>query len=312
MSEILELEEKEYRYQPTDEENRPIGGIQVIKYKTHEELAEKLREQNVLLIRKLRQETKKVRLGIVESEEMAEGTQTFRGFTKFEPRTLSDDERYTLAQQLQDPATAFQAVNTIVEAQVGAPLDGLGTHINTLEQDNLSLRAKVEANAFVADNPDYYKCQENFEAITSWMVRYNLTPIKANYQKAYDTLKAGNLLILGPGIVNKVEPVAEIVTEVVPISEVPPQVQEPPVQQQYPRVATGLNNDNSSSIGPVGPSGSDIVYEVPGPNGTKRTLTGLAAIQAMPGEEYKRRLITDKEFGKKVDRLEAEARKPRV
>jgi hypothetical protein len=309
MSEVIEqVEEKEYRYQPTDEENRPIGGAQVIKYKTHEELAEKLREQNVLLIRKLRQETKKVRLGIVESEEMAEGTQTFKGFTKFEPRTLSDDERYTLAQQLQDPATAFQAVNTIVEAQVGAPLDGLGTHINTLEKDNLSLRAKVEANAFVADNPDYYKCQENFEAITSWMVRYNLTPVKANYQKAYDTLKRQDVLILGPGVTREPEVVEQPVVEIPVETTVIPVVEQPPVQ----RIASGLNNDNSSAIGPITSAGSDIVYEIAGPGGTKRTFTGLAAIQAMPGEEYKRRLLTDREFGKKVDKLEADARKPRV
>jgi hypothetical protein len=37
----------------------------------------------------------------------------------------------------------------------------------------------------------------------------------------------------------------------------------------------------------------------------------LAAVAAMPAEEYKRRLLTDKTFSKQIDKLEAEARKPR-
>jgi hypothetical protein len=304
MSEQQELEVKKYIYQPTDEDGRPIGGKQVLEYTTHEELADKLREQNVLLIRKLRQETRKVRLGIVDDEEISADTPRFQGFTDFHPRDLSDEERYDLARKLQDPTTAFEAVNTIVEAQVGAPLSDIGAKLSAGERENLSLRAKIEANAFVNDNPDYYKCQENFEAITSWMVRYDLAPIKANYQKAYDTLKAQGVLILGAAPT----PVATPVAEAAPVVEPVVVEQAPPV---YPRIASGLNNDNSSSVGPIIPTGSDIVYEVIS-NGQKRILTGLQAIKAMPSEEYKKRLLQDKEFGKKVDRLEAEARKPRV
>ena len=299
--ELQELEVKEYKYQPTDEENRPIGGVQVIKYTTNEELAEKLRDQNVLLIRKLRQEAKKARLGIVDSEEISDDTPRFRGLTTFTPRELSDEERYDLAHKLQDPVTAFEAVNTIVEASVGTPLNGIGTKFNTLESENLALRAKIEANAFVNDNPDYYKCQENFEAITSWMIRYDLAPIKANYQKAYDFLKDHGHLILGPAIVAPVlpQPVQE---------ELPVQVVELPT---YPRIATGFTNEDSSSVGlPINP-GSDIIYEVI-VDGQKRVLTGLQAIKAMPSEEYKNRLLRDREFGKRVDKLEAEARKTRV
>jgi hypothetical protein len=309
MSEILE--EKKYTYQPTDDEGRPIGGVQVIKYTTHEELADKLREQNILLIRKLREETKKVRLGIVEDEEISADTQRFAGFTEFSPRTLTDEERYDLAQKLQDPTTAFEAVNTIIEAQVGTPLDGLGNKINTLESDNLSLRAKLEANAFVSDNPEYFKCKENFESITSWMIRYNLAPIKANYQKAYDTLLKQGVLILGPSptptpVVVEEPPVVEEAVEepVEQVNDETPVVVEP----VYSRIPTGLNNDNSSSTGPIISPGKDIVYEfIVG--GQKRVLTGLQAVRAMPGDEYKRRLLQDKDFGKKVDKLEADARK---
>lgn len=292
----LELEEKEYKFQPTDEDGRPIGGAQVIKYTTPEELAEKLREQNVLLIRKLRQETKKNRLGIQDADELSEDTQRFGGFTQFSPRELSDDERFDLSQKLQDPVTSVDAINAIIEARVGAPLDTLGPHVNDLEKENLSLRAKVEANSFVEDNPDYYRCNENFESITSWMVRYDLAPIKANFQKAYDTLKQQGVLILGAA------QIAPIVEQPVPI--VAPIVEQQPVR----RVSTGLNNEDSSSVGVPLPPGADISYEYI-VDGQKRVVTGLQAIAAMPGEEYKRRLLTDKEFGPKVDKLEKEARR---
>ena len=69
--------EKIYKYQPTDETGRPIGGVQVIKYTTPEELADKLRDQNVLLVRKLREQTRKVRLGVVEEEEISEDAQRY-------------------------------------------------------------------------------------------------------------------------------------------------------------------------------------------------------------------------------------------
>jgi len=55
--------ELRYEYQPTDAEGRSIGGKQVILYRTPDELAEKLRDQNISLVRKLRQVTKEARLG---------------------------------------------------------------------------------------------------------------------------------------------------------------------------------------------------------------------------------------------------------
>lgn len=287
------IEEKAYKYQPTDENGRPIGGEQVIKYFTESELVQKLQDQSILLIRKLRQETKKNRLGIVENEEVGDAP-TFNGFTEFTPRTLDNDERYDLSRKLQDPTTAFEAVNTIVEASLGASLDKVGSKVNALEQENLGLRAKVEANAFVADNTDYYKCDENFEAITSWMVRYNLSPVKANFQKAYDTLKTQGVLILGESI-----PVVVPVAVTQPVEEVIP---------QFSAVPSGLNNENSSPTGPISSPGSDIAYEMV-INGQKKVLYGMQALNAMPAEEYKLRLTHDRDFAKKVDKLEQATKK---
>src|ERR1700734_4059862 len=67
-----ELPELIHEYQPTDEMGRPIGGKQVLKYRTMDELVNKIQEQNVLVIRKLREVTRKNRLGIVEKDTIAD------------------------------------------------------------------------------------------------------------------------------------------------------------------------------------------------------------------------------------------------
>jgi hypothetical protein len=304
------VEEKVYRYQPVDENNRPIGGEQVVKYTTQDELIGRLQEQNVLLIRKLREQTKKVRLGIVEKEEVPEGAQRFAGPVEFTPRDLTDEQRYDIARRLADPVTAAQAAQELVEASLGAPLPELGKTLQTIQQDNINLRAKLEVGAFLAENPTYYKCPENFETISNWMVKNELSPVKENFQLAYDTLRAQGLLVNGPAIVIEHSAVPVQVVEEIPVIPAQP-VQKTEdvvvVQRSIPNVA--LTRENTSVAVPVQPatSGNEITYVLNG-----QTLTGLKAIAAMPGEEYGRRMRTDRNFAKLVDKLEAEARKPKA
>ena len=307
MSEAQTVEtpvEKTYNYQPTDNEGRPIGGRQVIKYTTQDELVTKLQEQNVLLIRKLRDQTRKVRLGIDEREDLGDNLEHFSGPVEFKPRELSDEETYDIARRLQDPTTASAAAEELIEAKLGAPLNTIGSTLQRTQQDVIRMAARAEANAFTADNPGYYKCNENFEAITSWMVRYDLAPVKDNFQKAYDTLKAQGLLIEGA---------APVVAPVVEQPTVQDNIVEQPVLQDNnaPKppvvgIASGLTNDDSSNVGTPVPAGSDITYVLDG-----RTYTGLAAIAAMPSDEYKYRLLKEKGFAAKVDTLEADAKKNR-
>jgi hypothetical protein len=301
------LVEQRYTYQPKDETGRSIGGLQVIKYHTQEELVEKFQEQNTLLIRKLRKETRNNRLGILEDEPISDDAQRFTGAVEFKPRELSNEERYEIAHKLLDPTTAYEATETLIEAGVGAPLKVIGETLQGVQQDNIKLRARIEVDSFIAENHDYYKCSENQEAIIAWMLRYDLAPVKENFQKAYDTLRAQGVLIesgaveeipvaVEPVVVPVVEPVVEVVHELLPVAEIPI------------RVSSGLTRANSSDVGVVRAPGSGIAYEFI-QDGQKKVFTGLAAVQAMPSDEYKRRLLTDKTFGVEVDKLEAAARK---
>lgn len=319
MSETLNdivLEEQIYTYQPTDDEGRPIGGKQVIKYTTNEELRDKLIEQNTLLIRKLRKETRNNRLGIQEKEDISQDAPKYTGPIEFRPRVIGDEERYDISRRLLDPTTAMEATSQLLEASLGAPLSTLGQTLSDIQNENLKLRARVESNAFIQENPNYHKCPENFEAITSWMLRNDLAPVKSNFQKAYDTLHGLGVLVEGP----RIEIPAPVV---IPTPTLAPVVEDIIVEQipvlptPVVRVPSGLTRDNSSDTGPLNLPGSDIVYEViqgstiqkingveTSVGGQKRTFIGKAAIDAMPGEEYKRRLLHEPGFAKKVQALD--------
>jgi hypothetical protein len=301
-------EVKQYRYQPTDESGRPIGGEQVIKYTTHEELAEKLRDQSILLIRKLRQETKKNRLGILEDETLPEDVQHFDAPASFNPRELSEEERYDIARKLIDPTTATEAAQALVESQIGAPLSSIGERFNRLEKDNVALKAQLEAEAFARETPDYYMCDENAQTLIAWIIRYQLAPTKANFKLAFNTLKDQDSFILGPAPVQKVEPIVETPVVQEPEPVIREQLPEPVIPAVLP--ATGLTRENSSSDGPSPQVGNEIIYEYI-KSGQHIKLSGLEAVRAMPGEEYKRRLLGDRNFGKIVDKLESEAQASR-
>jgi hypothetical protein len=309
--------EMTHRYQPTDDLGRPLGGQQVIKYRTQAELLEKFQEQNMLLIRKLRSETRKNRLGIVEDEEISAESQRFEEPVSFTPRHLSPEERVILSRDLLDPDRFDEAASTLFEATLGTKPEVLRNQLSRTQDTLLKMQAKTESDAFVANNVGYVKCQENFEAITNWMIRYNLAPVRENFQRAYDTLRAANILVehQAPAPVEvvpiQVEPVAQVQVDAV----VPEPVAVPtgPVQ----RIATGLNRNTATDVGPVHNAANDITYEVLERDGrgqvtgAKKVFKGIAAINAMPSDEYKRRLMSDRSFSKKVEQLENEAEKRR-
>jgi len=311
--------ELRYEYQPTDESGRPIGGKQVIKYTTPEELAGKLTEQNTLLVRKLREATRKNRLGILDDEQVPDEAQRFEEPVDFKPRTLSAEERIQLSRDILDPERFDEATDTLFEAKMGAKPKVLTDTIAELQQDRINERARIEVEAFKAANSDYVVCKENSDAITGWMLRKNLAPTRQNFQRAYEALKNIDppvLVLTYSNVEPEPEPVVEPVPEPVQVDEPAPEpvVEVPvavaPVEEpvSVPRIPTGLNRNNSEEIGPVrsavNPDEITYIVEV---NGQKRKYTGLAAINAMPADEYKRRLMSDPNFAKKEQALEKEA-----
>lgn len=305
-----ELPELRYTYQPTDESGRNLGGPQVIKYKTQDELVSKISEQNTLLLRKLRAETRRNRLGISESEEIAPEAPRFSAPAEFTPRELSNEERFQLSRDLLDPEKSIEAQATLFEASVGVTPEVLRNTLRNVQQSTMEARARDEANAFVRANPEYILCQENADAINQWLARYDLAPVLQNFQRAYETLRKQD----PPIIITRNVP--EPISEPAPIPVVVPAIEaapEPVLQRTQPtyepaRIPTGLSRENANSTGTLPAPGSNITYTIMDAKGQPvRTFTGLAAVNAMPGEEYGNRLKRDPNFAKQVQKLEEEA-----
>lgn len=314
-----ELPEQRHEYQPTDELGRPLGGKQVIKYRTQEELVQKLTQQNILVQRELREQKKKLQLGIDEAVEIPESAPRFDDDVEFTPRVLSADERVALSRDLLDPEKFEQATNTLFEATVGQTPAKIAIALTGLQRDNRKLLIEQEAKAFEQSVPDYFRCKENAVMIAQWLGKHNLAPIRDNFRLAFETLKKQGVLVYGPEPAAAVPatpaaPVVEpVVTETVTTQ---PAVQ--PVVQETPVVAipTGITRSMSSGEGQPKSLADEIVYDAPifgmvkGERGrmesrvvaTKR-YTGLAAVEAMPSEEFKRRVKTDKNFERIYERL---------
>lgn len=282
MSDLLVFE-----YQPTDENDRPIGAKQVFKYTDTDNLRDQLVQSNLHLVRKLRQVTKENRLSVFQQEKPAEAA----------PMT-DEDVRTSL----------------------------------------FALRAERAAENFVRLTPEYYKCQENVESIFSWIVKNGLSPIETeSYMLAFEDLSKDDLLVLGPAAPKPIPvPVVAPVAITAPLEEVTleepvniPQIDrvvetipgyapEPPKSEQRATPGAGGLNRNVADAGGYKPSSvsSDVTYTLYQKSYNDKNelivtgqtvLYGKQALDAMPQEEYKRRLTKEPGFAAKVDKIEKEA-----
>lgn len=294
--------ENVYTYQPTDEQGRPIGGKQVIKYKNNDELVSKLQEQNVLILRKLRSETRKNRLGITDESETPTDGQKFSAPIEFKTLDLTPDEAVALSQDLLDPSRQAEARATLWKSVTGVDPDTFNATMSKMQFDNIKLQAKIEADAFVSSNKDYVVCEENFQALTNWMMRFDLAPVRDNFQKAFNALKAADVLILPGEVIQSVQPTVEPVAETL-VSQL-----EIPVKPQEfapSRIPSGLTRDNGGDGTPTPtPVGDDVVYNDVRNGQIVATYVGIKALNVMPADEYKRRVLYEKGFREKADAIE--------
>ena len=290
-----------YEYQPMDEHNRPMGGKQVIKYRTPDELTTKLVEQNTSILRQLRKVSREARLGIAET--IPTEAQRFTGVVEFKEKVLTADERFQLTQDLNDPEKFASARDRLLESAVGVPPAQLRERLNRQEMEILQLRAKENFLSFAQQEGfltgHNATDQENATTLTDWMFKNSLAPTVDNFNLASSKLRSAGLLNEAP-VVQQVP----VPTVVVPVESVVPQAQEPvvpesriapvvPVQpKRHSLVPSGLNDRVSSSNG------------VPPASATNNVT--LADIEAMSGDQYKK-AMRNPDFKVLVNRLSKEA-----
>jgi hypothetical protein len=327
--EVKELPELKYSYQPTDEFGVNMGGPQVIKYKTTDELIQKLQENNVRLQRKLREANRKNKTGQLDPEDIPSTSPRFTPPVDFNPESLTADELIEISKQLGDPSTVQKAYSRLAQATFGAPVEKVREAIQVSQKAAIDNQIRAEVDSFLINNPDYYICKENYNTICNWMERFNLEPIEENFTMAYKRLSAEDILLTGGGTVPGKAPVSvqpipakpvtfdntqefggEIKVEPVEIVNFDPSVSTPP-PASVQRITTALTNSNTSISAPPPPvPGSDIVYVSPAITDSKgrltnpsRTFYGMKALDAMPVDEYEKRFRSEPGFKEKVDKL---------
>jgi hypothetical protein len=309
-----ELPEQIYSWQPTDEHDRPMGGKQVIKYRTQEEFQKKMTEINVNLQRELRKVSRKQRLGIVDAVTLPTDVEKAPAALTFERKPLTAEERFELTQQLANPETCEAARDRLLESAGYTDMQKTVAELNERVRQN---DAYVNFQIFVNQTPEFYAHQENVELLCDWVIKNGLNPTTRNFALAYSTAKEAGLL-LEPPIVREDTPAAVVEPQPVAVVEAAPVVPENTVPESQAPVAEAARIDEPVQPQPKSqarvPSGlnsrvaSNTGVDVPT---TEKPAFTLAQINRMSSDEYKRRLMTMPGFSKLVETLEKEAAEKR-
>lgn len=298
----VELPEKRHEWQPTDENGKPIGGLQVIVYRTEQEKFDKMQEKSVLLLRQLRKERREKALGV--TEERVDDAEKFQNVVEFKPRELSADERFKISQGIANPETFAEARDQLLESAFGVKPSVLASTLNDAQRFMIQQRAVDNYVEFV-QTTGFLDSPENRALVTGWLGTRNLAPTVANFSIAQNRLKEAGLLQEAPVVHQEPVPIAASVAAVVPVGEEPnPQVP----TTETPALASTESQAKRHSHVPSGltasiasPAGSIPV------DGTSMTL---ADIDKMSSDEYKKRL-RDPKFVQLVNQLEEDATKRR-
>lgn len=290
--------QQRYEWQPTDENDKPIGGRQVILYTTPEDKFEKMQERSVQLLRQLRKVTRDAQLGTPES--IPDDAERFENVTEFVSRDLTAEERFDIAQKITNPETFIDGRDRLIESAFGKKPAEVAQTLNDMQKSLIQSRAVENYVEFVnaARFPD---SPENRSSITRWLTKRNLSPTIANFNLAFSKLTESGLIQETPVVRQEPVPVAPVMEPVVPVESVvnpqPPAVPAPriegevqPQAKRHSHVPSSLNDRVSSATGvPTPVVGSSLT---------------LADIDRMPADEYKAKL-KDPAFVKHLNELEA-------
>jgi len=106
--------------------------------------------------------------------------------TKFEPSTLTDEEKFLLGQELQTNPTG--AVAKLIKATVGATPDEIREALTEGRRATAALKAQQEGAAFITAHPEYANTPANEQAMTKYLNENSLAFTKANLEIAYEDL----------------------------------------------------------------------------------------------------------------------------
>jgi hypothetical protein len=163
---VEETPEKQvYQYQPVDEQGNPIGRPTRFEYSSIEEFQQKMEKANTEAVRAL--------FRIKNQKPVAAKPER-----KFEPEPLTADAEYQAGLELQNPATAGDAVLKLVKSRL--PI----TDIEKDARETAAARRKAGAQAAMYEFcrrhlHDFYDCHANGKMMGEWIIAngYDITSV---------------------------------------------------------------------------------------------------------------------------------------
>jgi hypothetical protein len=271
-------EQRTYTFQPKDADGNPLGGPQVIKYTTDQELADKLAEQNSSLIR-MNRELKWKADRPAEGDVPADAERLDWDTTT--PRPLQPEERLQLAREVQDPEKMDAALARLFEGIFGVK----PTDVADLNRNMRAIRAAEEGRAFVESHPEFYACLENVQKLQKWCMARKLAPVQANFVQAYTKLKEAGLLLEAPIAAEETRANTQPEAETTEGRITPPEATLPTTRPES--TSSGLTRSNTSGGGGTA---------------ARRGLT-WADVDRMTQAEFEKKYRVDAGFRNAVDAL---------
>jgi len=291
MTEVATVPKKWVReYQPKDENGYPIGPPQRFEADTQQELIDKLAAAHENASAALYKTRQQVKLGAMLEPDPEEPINTY------EPRQLSADERVRLTKDLSDPAKSSEALRTLLEAELGAPMEAVRANQRETEISKRVAAIQTAIAQFKNDTPEYVECELNSGNMKKYMEKNKLRYTAKNLKIAFEDLKNSSLLTLQAPKAAVTEAVTPVVTPapvvpaaIPPASTTPPEIPAQVTEVRPKQSSSGLGRENSSA-GPTGP--------------TPPQTAGITIrdINKMSASEYNEKL-RDPEFRKAVEKL---------
>jgi hypothetical protein len=173
------------------------AGTQVFEADTAEQLNDILAEAQRNASIKIREQS--ARLKELEKKDLyapPRPRQTIQPTPEFKPRTLTADDRFRIAQGLQDPARATDALTEAVEAVLGAPVETVRQALRSGPQAARSMNAYIEAEQFMLAHPEFINSDANAAEIKKYLREKKLAWTQDNLEEALHELSSRGLLEL--------------------------------------------------------------------------------------------------------------------
>jgi hypothetical protein len=188
---------------------------------------------------------------------------------RLQPQEITSADRLRYSSEITDPNRIVETVAEIVTKKQGAPPETVGQRLSAYDQEAANRYYREEAEAFMAEHPDYHRSPQNQQKLFAELQRRGYDLTRNNLSIVFEALRDDGELDEAP----------------------PPKPPEPEPEPEPVRAVprfSGLRNGDANGMKPPPPK-------------PKPTIT-WAEIEKMPRREFEER-CRDPKFRQAVDSL---------